>query len=197
MKANIKFKYIVLYLTLTIISIIVALKFYWTDLLTLSFLGIEEFSLLAATGIYWMATIYISILIIRKYIIKLEIESFVGPLDLVTKEYFQETLGIKKAKKIKQSLYLITFPTFIISILIFNTTMNFYKQHELDENGKIESIVVKIINKNVRGYPYIFFEYNNGKNSYHLPNSKNLSINDCTTIIYSKTNPEIVEYYIE
>jgi len=61
MKVNIEIKYIIVYSILTIMSIILALQFWWTDLHSLSLLTIELMALLLSAGIYWMAIIYISI----------------------------------------------------------------------------------------------------------------------------------------
>ncbi len=196
MNVNIKRKYILIYSILTTMSIIIGLQFWWTDSYTLSLLSIEVFALMATAWTYWMAVLYISILVIRKSILELEFKNFLGPLDLHTNEYFQKEIGLKKAKRLKTFLSLTSFSIFISSIIVFNIIMNTYKHHEIVEHGKIETIMVKGIHIGGRGSIHIYFEYNH-KDYYHLPNMNNLKIGDLTTIIYSTENPKLVEYYIE
>jgi len=193
MKVNIEIKYIIVYSILTITSIILALQFWWTDLHSLSQLTIELMALLLSAGIYWMAIIYISIFVIRKYVLELEIKDFIGPIDLVTNEYFQKILEVKS---LKIYLNFTSCILFISSIIVFNVIMNTYKHHEINENGKIETIIVKDIHIGGHGSVHIYFEYNH-KDYYHLPNMKNLNIGDSTSIIFSTENPKLVEYYLE
>ena len=193
MKVNIEIKYIIVYSILTITSIILALQFWWTDLHSLSQLTIELMALLLSAGIYWMAIIYISIFVIRKYVLELEIKDFIGPIDLVTNEYFQKILEVKS---LKIYLNFTSCLLFISSIIVFNVIMNTYKHHEINENGKIETIIVKDIHIGGHGSVHIYFEYNH-KDYYHLPNMKNLNIGDSTSIIFSTENPKLVEYYLE
>ncbi|MFT4877202.1 MAG: hypothetical protein ACI8XY_000152, partial [bacterium] len=47
-------------------------------------LSIEVFALMATAWIYWMAVLYISVLVIRKYILKLQHKYFFGRLYLVS-----------------------------------------------------------------------------------------------------------------
>jgi len=196
MKASIEIKYILLYSILTTMSIIIGLQFWWTDSYTLSLLSIEVFALMVTAWIYWMAVLYISVLAIRKYILKLQHKYFFGPLYLVSNESFHKKIGFKKTKKIKPYLSLTSFLIFISSIIVFNIIMNIHKHHEIDEHGEIETIMVKDIHIGGHGSNHIYFEYNH-KDYNHLPNMKNLKIGDLTTIIYSTENPKLVEYYLE
>jgi len=110
MKASIEIKYILLYSILTTMSIIIGLQFWWTDSYTLSLLSIEVFALMVTAWIYWMAVLYISVLAIRKYILKLQHKYFFGPLYLVSNESFHKKIGLKK---IRPYLSLTSFLIFI------------------------------------------------------------------------------------
>ena len=132
------------------------------------------------------------IFVIRKYVLELEIKDFIGPIDLVTNEYFQKILGLKRVKSLKIYLNFTSCLLFISSIIVFDVIMNTYKHHEIDENGEIETIIVKDIHIGGHGSVHIYFEYKH-KDYYHLPNMKNLNIGDSTSIIFSTENPKLVE----
>ena len=137
---------------------------------------------------------YLSILIIRKFIININTQNFIGPIDLVSNEMYQNQIGIKNATKFKKFLTLIAFPILILTITIFITSMNQFEVYELTKNGKIERIKVKEIKKDLKQNEYINFYYNNYKNETYLSNKKNLKVGDKINIIYSINNPKIINY---
>ncbi|GEM_PF-3826577 len=186
--------YLILYIILNSIGLSIALNFWWTDSLTLSFLKKESFLLLMSIGFCWIGILYMSILIIRKFIVKIKTHNFIGPIDLVSNEMYQKEIGIENATKFKNSLTFIAFPILIITIIVFITSMNSYEVYELSKNGKIEKIKVKEIRNDIKQNPYIYFEYNNNKNKTNLRNEKKLKIGDEVSVIYSIKNPKIINY---
>jgi hypothetical protein len=189
--------YLILYIILNSIGISIALNFWWTDSLNLSFLKKESFLLLMSIGLCWFGILYMSILIIRKFIVKINTQNFIGPIDLASNEMYQKQIGIENATKFKNSLTYIAFPILIITIIVFITSMNSYEVYELSKNGKVEKIKVKEIRNDIKQNPYIYFEYNNSKNETNLRNEKKLKVGDEVSVIYSIKNPKIINYQKE
>ena len=189
--------YLILYIILNSIGLSIALNFWWTDSLTLSFLKKESFLLLMSIGFCWIGILYMSILIIRKFIVKINTQNFIGPIDLASNEMYQKEIGIENATKFKNSLTFIAFPILIITIIVFITSMNSYEVYELSKNGKVEKIKVKEIRNDIKQNPYIYFEYNKNKNKTNLLNEKKLKIGDEVSVIYSIKNPKIINYQNE
>ncbi|WP_131725558.1 MULTISPECIES: hypothetical protein [unclassified Chryseobacterium] len=186
--------YLVLYIILNSIGLSIALNFWWTDNLNLSYLKKESFLLLTSVGFSWIAILYLTILIIRKLIIKIKTQNFIGPIDLISNGMYQNEIGIKQATKFKNSMTLIAFPIFILTIIVFITSMNRYEIYELKKNGEMEKIKVKEIRNDIKHNQYIYFDYNIDKNSTNLRNGKNLKVGDEVYIVYSRNNPKIINY---
>lgn len=189
--------YLILYVLLNSIGLSIALNFWWTDSLNLSFLKKESFLLLMSIGFCWIGILYMSILIIRKFIVKINTQNFIGPIDLISNEMYQEQIGIENATKFKNSLTFVAFPILIITIIVFITCMNSYEVYELSKNGIVEKIEVKEIRNDIKQNKYIYFEYNNNKNKTNLRNEKKLKVGDEVSVIYSIKNPKIINYQNE
>lgn len=194
MNTKIIIAYLILYILLNSIGVCIAFHFWWTDSLTLSFLEKESLLLLLSVGVCWIGILYLSILIIRKFIVKIPNQKFIGPIDLVSNEMYQKEIGIKNATKFKNSLTFIAFPILIITIIIFITSMNSYEVYELSIYGKVEKIKVKEIKNDIKQNPYIYFEYNNYENETNLWNEKKLKVGDEVFVVYSIKNPKIINY---
>ena len=187
--------YLILYILLNSIGFSIAFNFWWTDSLNLSFLNKEFFLLLMSIGFYWIGILYVSILIIRKFIVKINTQNFIGPIDLLSNEMYQKQIGNEKATKFKNSLTFIAFPILIITIFVFISSMNSYEIYELSKNGQVEKIKVKEIRNDIKQNPYINFEYNNNKNETNLWNEKELKVGDEVIVVYSTKNPKIINYH--
>ena len=186
-------RYLIIYLILNTIGILVASTIWWTDNLNLSFLKEETLLLLFSTGICWIGIIHLSIFIIRKFIVKIDNSKFIGPIDLVFNEYYQNEIGIGNAIKFKKSMTLVSFSLFIVTIGCFFLGTNIYKNYQLNNYGVNETVRVKEIRFDMKENPYIYFEYNNGNSSTLLYN-KGFKVGDRTIIIFSINNPRIIEY---
>ncbi|KQS88806.1 hypothetical protein [Chryseobacterium sp. Leaf394] len=186
--------YLVLYIILNATGLSIALNFWWTDNLNLSFLKKESFLLLTSVGFSWIGILYLSILIIRKFIIKIKTQNFIGPIDLISNEMYQNEIGTKQATKFKNSMTLIAFTILVLTIIVLIKSMNRYEIYELTKYGKVEKIIVKEIRKDMKDNQYIYFYYNSSKNSTNLRNEKNLKLGDEVQVIYSSNNPEIINY---
>ena len=194
MKNKTIFTYLLTYFFLNVIGIFCATQVWWTDGLNLSFLKKETLVLLFSAGIVWIGIIYLTILLIRTYIVKFDNQNFLGPLDLALNEFLKDKIGENLAVKFKNSMN-IAFPIFILTIIIFINSMNFWEKYQLNKYGKEEIVIVKDIRKNKKGFPYIYFQYNNQKSATLLENSfKNLKIGDKFVIKYSSKNPKIIKY---
>lgn len=64
---------------------------------------------------------------IIKYILELEIKYFISPIEFVLNENFQKTLGVKRVRILKIYLNFTSCLLFILSIIVYNVTMNTYK----------------------------------------------------------------------
>lgn len=125
-----------------------------------------------SVGFCWIGILYLSILIVRKFIVKINNQQFIGPIDLASNEMYQKEIGVKNATKFKNSLTFVAFAILILSIIAFITSMNSYEVYELSIYGKVEKVKVKKIRNDVKQNSYIFFEYNNSKNETNLWNEK-------------------------
>lgn len=153
----------------------------------------ETLVLLLSAGIIWIGIIYLTIFLIRKFIIKAALFDFIGPIDLVSNEYYRKELGKKNAQKFQQSMIL-SFPIFIVTLMVFVISMNFWKSYQLNNFGKNELVTVEEIKKDIKGFPYVYIRYNGGKSATHLRDYENLKVGDKVDIIYSTQNPNIVQY---
>ncbi len=64
---------------------------------------------------------------IIKYILELEIKYLISPIEFVLNENFQKTLGVKRVRILKIYLNFTSCLLFILSIIVYNVTMNTYK----------------------------------------------------------------------
>ena len=194
MNTKIIITYLILYILLNSIGVCIAFHFWWTDSLNLSFLKKESLSLLMSVGFCWIGILYLSILIIRKFIVKVNTQKFIGPIDLVSSEMYQKEMGVENATKFKNSLTFIAFPILILTVITFITSMNSYEVYELSNYGKVEKIKVKEIRNDIKQNQYIYFEYNNKKNETNLWNEKKLKVGEEVIVVYSIKNPKIINY---
>lgn len=173
-----------------------AFKFWWTDPLILS--GFNKFTLilLLSIGICWIGILFISVMISRNFILKLDDFKFISPFGLLANEYYSSKIGIEKAKRLKTTITLTAVPTLFLTIVTFIYSMNIYENFQLKKYGIIEVVSVKEIHYDIKQNPYAYFEFNNKKNSINL-SANCLKVNDRTKIIYSKVNPNIVKYLNE
>ncbi len=186
--------YLSLYFLLSAIGLLIALNYWWTDNYTLSFLKKEVFFLGISYGFCWFGILFLTIFIIRKWFITIDNTGFISLLDTITDENLEQKIGVKNAKKFNKTLPFIAFPIMIISIVIFIMSMNKYKTYELTNNASKEEVKVIAIKMSKKRNEYIYFEYNNKQNTVHLPNDQQLKIGDKTTVIYSNSNPKIIDY---
>ncbi len=194
MNTKIIITYLIVYILLNSIGVCIAFHFWWTDSLNLSSLTKESLSLLMSVGFCWIGILYLSILIVRKFIVKINNQQFIGPIDLASNEMYQKEIGVKNATKFKNSLTFVAFAILILSIIAFITSMNSYEVYELSIYGKVEKVKVKKIRNDVKKKSYIFFEYNNSKNETNLWNEKKLKAGDEVIVVYSIKNPKIINY---
>ena len=179
---------------LNIAGVFLASKLWWTDSLKLSFLKRESFLLLMSVGICWIGILYLSILIIRNFLINTNELNFVGPLDLISNEMYHKEIGDKAAKKFKNSLPIVAFPILILTIFGFIVSMNIYQENQLKKYGENEIVIVREIRKDIKQNLYVNFKYNKGKDEANLQNEKGLKIGDKFQIIFSTENPEIITH---
>lgn len=194
MKIQNQIKYIIVYLILNLAGVFLVSRFWWTDSLELSFFKRESFIILMSAGLCWIGILYLSILIIRKFIINDTVVKFIGPLDFISNEMYQKEIGYKEAVKFKKYLSLVAFPILILTVVGFIVLMNIYQDGQLKKYGKSELVIVSEIRKDIKQNPYVNFKYNNGKNETNMRNENNLKIGDKFQIIFSTENPEIVTY---
>lgn len=184
--------YLSIYITLNISGGIIASNYWWTDGLNLSFQKKETLVLLLSAGIIWIGILYLTIFLIRKFFIK-ALYGFIGPIDLVSNEYYKKELGEKTAQKFQQSMML-SFPIFIVTLLLFVISMNFWKSYQLNNFGENEVVTVEEIKKDIKEFPYVYIRYNSGKSTTLLRDYGNLKVGDKVHIVYSTQNPNIVQY---
>ncbi len=183
-------------LLLNSIGFLLAFKFWWTDSLSLSFLGKEVLVLLFSTGICWIGILFLSIIIGRTIYLKPDSFRFVSPLGLVINNSFINELGIDKVRSIRNIMSFTAPIILTLTITGFFFFVKIYKKNQLKSYGIIEKVKVKGIRLDVKKNPYIFFRYNNGNDSTYLP-QRPLITGDEVLIIYSGNNPDIVEYYYD
>ncbi|WP_291141785.1 hypothetical protein [Flavobacterium sp. UBA7680] len=196
MNLKIKAKYLSLYLILNAIGILLAIRYWWTDPLILSGLNKYTIILLLSVGICWIGILFLSIMLIRLLIVKIDNYKFISPLDLTNNKYYASEIGVDKAKRFEKAITFIGFPMLFLTIFSFRFLIEIYENNELKTNGVIEKIVVKKLNKDIKNNSYVFIEYENKKHSVNL-RSDYLRLNDTITIIYSNRNPEIVKIFNE
>jgi hypothetical protein len=196
MSLKTKAKYLFIYLLLNTIGILLAFKFWWTDSLILSRLNKFTMILLLSIGICWIGILFISVMLSRNFILKYDNFKFISPYGLLANEYYSSEIGIEKAKKLKNTITLIAFPTLFLTITAFIFSMNIYENHQLKKHGIIEVVNVKEIHYDIKQNPYAYFEFDNKKHTINL-SANSLKINDRIKIIYSKVNPNIVKYLDE
>jgi hypothetical protein len=196
MNSKIKAKYLLIYILLNTTGFLLAFRFWWTDSLILS--GLNKFTLLLlfSIGICWTGILFLSVMLSRHLILKPDNFNFISPFDLLTNEYYSSEIGIDKAKKIKNTITFIAFPTLFLTIASFIFLMNIYEKNQLKKHGIIESVSVKEIHYDIKQNPYAFIKYQNEKHSTNLF-ADSLKVNDTVKIIYSKSNPKIIEYLDE
>ncbi len=187
-------KYLTVYLTLNVPAVLVAYEYWWTDSFTLSSLSKESLMLILCVGLAWIGILYLSIFIIRRFIIRDESSGFIGPIDLSSNE-FQEGLGVEVGKKFKNYLSLIAFPILITTILLFILSMKYYGKFQLKNNGKVEIVTVRNIIQGNKGKHYVYFECGNKRHFYLL--NKGYKAGDKIEIKYAKDNPGILDYNTE
>jgi hypothetical protein len=162
------------------------------DNLELSFLKREILLLLLSTAICWIGILHLSIFIVRKFIIKIDIPEFFGPIKLISNYFYKTHIGDERALKFKNLMSLISFSILFFTITSFIFGNSFYKNYQLKNYGKVEVVTVIEIHKDAQENPYIFFKYNNGKSSTNIYN-EGYNIGDKINIIYSVRNPKVVE----
>src|SRR5690606_23529311 len=110
-------------------------------------------------------------------------------------EMFQKEFGKKNAIKFKNSITFIAFPILIFTIFGYLFSINSYGNNQIKNYGEIENINIQDIRYDIKKNPFIFFKYNQGKDSTNLSNDKNFQIGNKVQIIYSKKNPKIIKFY--
>lgn len=163
MNPKTKAKYLFIYLLLNTIGILLAFKFWWTGPLILS--GFNKFTviLLLSIGICWIGILFISVMISRNFILKLDDFKFISPFGLLANEYYSSEIGIEKAKRLKTTITLTAVPTLFLTIVTFIYSMNIYENFQLKKYGIIEDVSVKEIHYDIKQNPYAYFEFNNKK----------------------------------
>ncbi len=185
--------YLIIYITLTIISFWTAFHFWWLDPYTAETLSPEFLALLGAAGLYWLGILHLSVLLVRKLIVKNDRLGYVNPFTFIGWDY-AEKLGKEKFAKAKKIFSFIAFGIFIVSIAIFIGAMKIYKQSAL-KNGILKTVIIEGIDKTPKQIPYARFEFEYKEELYqtHLPQN-NLQVGDSVEIVISNNNPKIVEY---
>src|SRR6218665_241183 len=196
MNLKTKTKFLSIYLILNAIGVLLAIKYWWTDPLILSGLNKVIIILLFSIGICWIGILFFTIMIIRLLIVNIDHHQFISPFDLISNEYYVSEIGLKKAERFKRAISFIGFPILFLTIFLFRYSVKIYENNELTTNGVIENIVLKKINKDIKGNNYIFIEYGNGKYSVNF-RSDYFRVNDTIKIIYSNQNPDIVKIFNE
>jgi len=196
MNLKVRIKYIIIYLTLNLIAIFLAIRFWWIDPIVLSYLNIYTITLLFSVGISWIGILFISIMITRDLFLEKDKFNFISPLSLINNNYYISEIGLEKARKIKSAINISAFIILFLTIASFNYLIGFYEKYELKKYGVIENIVIAKTNTNIKKNNFVLIEYANKKNSINL-RSDSLRINDKIQIIYSSKNPKIVKYYNE
>lgn len=192
MDLKIKFQYFLIYISLTAIAVVIAINVWWTDPLTMSSLNKDTLALIASAGISWLGIVFLSIYIVRIILLKQE-KDFISPLTLASEDFINR-ITVDRFKKFKLWLSGISFPLFFLTIAVFVYSMSLYKEQEL-KNGITQSVLVKEIRYDKKKNAYAHFLYSYGSNNFesNLP-LKHLKQGDTTEIVFSKTNPDIVDY---
>ncbi|KIO51197.1 hypothetical protein IW18_19505 [Flavobacterium hibernum] len=99
MNLKIRIKYITIYLVLNGIAVFLAIRFWWTDPIILSYLNIYTITLLFSVGISWIGILFISIMITRDLLLEKDKFNFITPLSLINNDYYISEIGLEKAKK--------------------------------------------------------------------------------------------------
>ena len=194
MQNNLKYeiKYLTIYLISNSIGVFIASKMWLADNLELSYFKKEIMLLLLSTAICWFGILHLSIFIVRKFILKIDINEFYGLIRLTSNNFLKAYIGEESALKFKKFFSLISFSVLLITITAFISGNSLYKNYQLKNFGKVEEVTVIEIHKDAQENPYIFFKYNNGKSSTNIYN-EGYNIGDKINIIYSVRNPKVVE----
>lgn len=185
--------YLLIYTTITVLSVWTAFHFWWIDPYTAETLSPELLALLGAAGLYWLGILHLCVGLTRKLIVKDDGLGYVNPFTFIGWDY-AERLGKEKFAKAKKIFSIMAFGIFIISIVSFFGVMKIYKQLEL-KTGIVKTVTVKGIDMTPKQIPYARFEFEYEGEFYqtHLPQN-NLQVGDSVEIVFSKNNPKIVEH---
>lgn len=150
-------------------------------------------ALVGAAAIAWIAIIFLALYLVRKLVIKNDCERFIGPFKFLTEDN-AKAVGVKTYIKAKNTLALISFPLFFITIAVFMGATSMYKKSEL-QRGIVQTVTVREIQFDPKRNPYAGYNYNhNGKMYQTFLAEKNLRVGDSVKIVFSKNNPNIVDY---
>ena len=192
----IKYKlfYISIYLFLNIIGILIALNYWWTNSLTLSFFGIEIAALLISVGLCWIGVLHLSLLLSRLFFLKNDKYKFIGIWDVMQYEHhIHDKIDEQTKKTLFKSHAFLGFSIMIGTILIFILSTDYYEKHQLKKYGVIENIKTEHISYDIKQNKYFAITYNHNNNHTYL-SLDNYNIGDTIEIIYSSKNPNIVKY---
>lgn len=189
-----KLIYISIYLFLNILGILIALKYWWTDPLTLSFFGIEIAALLISVGLCWIGVLHLSILLSRLIFIKKDKYKFIGIWDVMQYEHhIHDKIDEQTKKTLFKSNFILGFSIIIVTILIFILSTNYYEKQQLENYGVIEKIKTEHVSYDIKQNKYFAITYNQ-KNNHTYLSLDNYEIGDTIEIIYSTRNPNIIKY---
>jgi len=193
MKLKQKIIYLLIYLVLACTSVYIAMQFWWTDYLTLSYLNRQVIALLGSVGLMWVGIVFLSIFIVRLLFLKEE-KGFITPLNFIDEDFIKRR-GLVYAKKVKYWFIGIAFGVLFLSISLFRYCMSIYKDNQLTANGVTQMVTVHEIKSDAQNNQYAHFKYYYNGQEYetNLPLNQ-LKQGDRTEIVFSKDNPDIVDY---
>lgn len=189
-----KILYISIYLFLNIVGILIALNFWWTDSLTLSYFGKEIAGLLISVAFCWIGVLHLSLLLSRLIFLKNDNYKFIGIWNVMESEHhINDKIDEQTKKTLFKSNFFLGFPIMIGTIIFFILSIDKYERHQLENYGVIEKIQTEQISYDIKQNKYFLVTYNQ-KNNHTYLSLDNYKVSDTIEIIYSIKNPNIVKY---
>lgn len=195
MTPKIIFLYLGIYLAFTIAGISLAIEFWWIDGYESSFFNREVMILLGAAGLCWIGILHFSLLLTRLFYVKTEFEGYIGLFGFTAGEQLAAKVGTRRAKMVRTVHAIISFALFIVTVALFVSSMSAYKNHQLENNSLSQIVVIEDIKYTIKGIPFARFswKYQGKTHEAHLQ-SGSLKKGDTAVIVFSKKNPDIVDF---
>jgi hypothetical protein len=179
----------IFYLLITALGVFIMFTVTWANN-GVGFFGIAGFFLIGYGSLY-------SSISIARLILPFDIDfNFKLMSDKLLYNELKNKVGKTKVKIISITYISIFIILFVFSFYTYFIAIDSYENEQLKINGETQKVLIYKTGYKGKGgeKAYFDFYYNEKKYSDHLPKD-NLQIGDSAVIIFSKQNPDIIEWY--